>query len=85
MHYKLYLVCQIREHMTVTNTGPEQLREAAWAQQKWEDEKEAMDQVRSVPITAVHTYVSSRNRSGKSYYSSAIFRHPSASGRGTSV
>lgn len=48
MHYKLYLVCQIREHMTSTRTGPEQLREAEWAWRKWDDEKEALDEVRSV-------------------------------------
>lgn len=48
MHYKLYLVCQIREHMASTGTGPEQLREAVWAQQKWDDEKVAMDEVRAL-------------------------------------
>lgn len=53
MHYKLYLVCQIREHMISTDTGPEQLREAAWAQEKWDDEKLAMDEVCSLPNIAI--------------------------------
>lgn len=48
MHYKLYLVCQIREHMTATGTGPKQLRKDAWAQQKWDDEKVALDEVRAL-------------------------------------
>lgn len=47
MHYKLYLVQQIHDHMTSTRTGPKQLRKEAWAQQKWDDEKVAMDEVRA--------------------------------------
>lgn len=47
-HYKLYLVCKIREHMTSTRTGPEQLRMAAWAQEQWDDEKLALDEVRQL-------------------------------------
>lgn len=45
LHYKLYLVCKIREHMNTTGGGPEDLRKGAWAEQKWDDEKLAIDQV----------------------------------------
>lgn len=62
MHYKLYLVCQIREHMTSTSTGPEQLREAAWAQLKWDDEKVALDEVRPTVSWRYLVHVNSCSR-----------------------
>lgn len=46
LHYKLYLVCKIREHMNTTGVGPEDLRKGEWAEQKWDDEKLAIDQVK---------------------------------------
>lgn len=45
LHYKLYLVCKVREHMDTTGFGPEDLRKGEWAEQKWDDEKLAIDQV----------------------------------------
>ncbi|CAM9510991.1 unnamed protein product [Scytosiphon promiscuus] len=45
LHYKLYLVCKVRDHMDKTCAGPESLREGIWAQQKWDDEKTAIDQL----------------------------------------
>ncbi|CAN0543168.1 unnamed protein product, partial [Ectocarpus sp. 12 AP-2014] len=45
LHYKLYLVCKVREHMDTTGVGPEDLRKGKWAEQKWDDEKLAIDQL----------------------------------------